>query len=51
MGLILDSSVVIAKERKGKNARQALAEIALEAAGEEEALSVVTLIEVSTCFA
>jgi hypothetical protein len=35
MGLILDSSVLIAAERKGKNARQALADIAVSAAGED----------------
>ena len=47
MGLILDSSVLIASERKGQNARQALAEIALRAAGEDVAVSVVTLIELA----
>ena len=40
MGLILDSSVLIAAERQGRNARQALAEIALRAAGEDVAVSV-----------
>jgi tRNA(fMet)-specific endonuclease VapC len=47
VGLILDSSVLIAAERKGKNARNALAEIALRAAGEDVAVSVVTLIELT----
>jgi tRNA(fMet)-specific endonuclease VapC len=47
MGLILDSSVLIAAERKGSNARQVLSEIAGRAAGEEVALSVVTLIELA----
>lgn len=47
MGLILDSSVLIAAERKGQNARQALTEIALHAAGEDVALSVITLIELA----
>jgi tRNA(fMet)-specific endonuclease VapC len=47
VGLILDSSVLIAAERKGKNARNALTEIALRAAGEDVAISVVTLIEVA----
>lgn len=47
MGLILDSSVLVAAERKGKNARNALAEIALHAAGEDVAVSVVTLIELA----
>jgi predicted nucleic acid-binding protein len=45
MGLILDSSVLIAAERKGRNARQALAEVAVHVAGEDVALSVVTVIE------
>lgn len=47
MGLILDSSVLIAAERKGSNARQALNEIAMRAAGEDVALSVITLIELA----
>jgi len=47
VGLILDSSVLIAAERKGRNARQALAEIALHAAGEDVAISVITLIELA----
>ena len=47
MGLILDSSVLIASERKGQNARQALAEIAVRAAGEDVAISVVKLIELA----
>lgn len=45
MGLILDSSVLIAAERKGRNARQALTDIALRVSGEDVALSVVTVIE------
>jgi predicted nucleic acid-binding protein len=47
MGLILDSSVLIVAERNGSNARQALSEIAARAAGEDAALSVVTLIELA----
>jgi predicted nucleic acid-binding protein len=47
VGLILDSSVLIAAERQGLNARQALAEIAVRAAGEDVAVSVVTLIELA----
>lgn len=47
MGLILDSSVLIASERRSQNARQALAEIAVRAAGEDVAVSVVTLIELA----
>lgn len=47
MGLILDSSVLIAAERKGQNARQALTQIALIASGEEVAVSVIALIELA----
>jgi predicted nucleic acid-binding protein len=47
MGLILDSSVLIAAERKGSNARQVLSEIAGRAAGQDVAFSVVTLIELA----
>lgn len=47
MGLILDSSVLIAAERKGQNARHALTGIAARAAGEDVAVSVITLIELS----
>jgi tRNA(fMet)-specific endonuclease VapC len=47
MGLILDSSLLIAAERKGSNARQVLSEIATRAAGEDVAFSVVTLIELA----
>jgi tRNA(fMet)-specific endonuclease VapC len=47
MGLILNSSVLIAAERKGSNARQVLSEIARLVAGEDVAFSVVTLIELA----
>jgi tRNA(fMet)-specific endonuclease VapC len=47
MGLILDSSVLIAAERKGSNARHVLSEIAGQAAGEDVVFSVVTLIELA----
>lgn len=47
MGLILDSTVLIAAERGGKNARRALIEIAFRAAGEDVAVSVVTLVELA----
>lgn len=47
MGLILDSSVLIACERKGQNARQAMAEIAGRAPGEDVAISVITVIELA----
>ena len=45
MGLILDSSVLIAAERQGKNARQVLTAIASEVGETEVGISVVTLIE------
>lgn len=44
MGLILDSSVLIAAERQGLNARQILAAIAQLVGETEVALSVVTLM-------
>jgi predicted nucleic acid-binding protein len=47
MGLILDSSVLIAAERQGRNARQMLAAVARTAGETEIALSVVTLIELA----
>jgi len=47
VGLILDSSVLIAAERKGRNARQALTAIASRVSGEDVAISVVTLIELA----
>ena len=47
MGLLLDSSILIAEERKGQNAQQTMAEIAARAPGEEVAISVVTLIELA----
>ena len=47
VGLILDSSVLIAAERKGRNARQALTEIAQRVPGENVALSVVTVTELA----
>lgn len=47
MGLILDSSLLIAAERKGRNAHHALAEIAVHAAGEDVALSVITVMELT----
>jgi predicted nucleic acid-binding protein len=47
VGLILDSSVLISQERRGRNAQQALSEIALLAAGEDVALSVITLVELA----
>ena len=47
MGLILDSSVVIAAERQGYNAHQTMAEISKRAPGEDLALSTVTLTELA----
>ena len=47
MGLVLDSSVLIAAERKGKTARQVLTEIAEQLPGEDVALSVVTVMELA----
>ena len=45
MGLILDSSVLVAAERQGQNARQMLASVAQRIAETEIGISVVTLIE------
>jgi hypothetical protein len=44
MGLILDSSVLIAAERKGRNARQALSEIAQRAAGCQDLKASITIL-------
>jgi tRNA(fMet)-specific endonuclease VapC len=47
VGLILDSSVLISSERRGQNARLALSELAIRFAGEDVALSVITLVELA----
>jgi predicted nucleic acid-binding protein len=47
MGLILDSSVLVAAGRQGHNARQMLASIARKIAETEVGISVVTLIELA----
>ncbi|HXC31125.1 MAG TPA: PIN domain-containing protein [Verrucomicrobiae bacterium] len=47
MGLILDSSVLVASERQGKNARQTLSAIANEIGETEIGISVITLIELA----
>jgi predicted nucleic acid-binding protein len=47
MGLILDSSVLIAAERRGQNARQMLVDISRTTGDTEIALSVVALIELA----
>jgi tRNA(fMet)-specific endonuclease VapC len=47
MGLILDSSVLVAAERQGENARQMLASVARNTGDTEIGISVVTLIELA----
>jgi tRNA(fMet)-specific endonuclease VapC len=47
MGLILDSSVLIATERQGKNARQVLGALATGIGQTEVGISVVTLLELA----
>jgi predicted nucleic acid-binding protein len=47
MGLILDSSVLIAAERQGQNARQMLTAISTEVGNSDIAISVITLIELA----
>ncbi len=47
MGLILDSSVLIAAERQGQNARQTLTSISSQVGVTDIAISVVTLIELA----
>ena len=47
MGLILDSTVLIAAEREDKNARQVLTAIAKEIGETEVGISVMTLIELA----
>jgi len=47
MGVILDSSILIAAERQGNNAYQMLAAISLQLGNAEIALSVLTLLELS----
>ena len=45
MGVILDSSVLIAAERQGQNARQMLSAVVRKTGNTEVALSVITLLE------
>src|SRR6516165_12063534 len=47
MGLILDSSLLIAAERQGQNARQVVERICATAGYSEIALSVITLLELA----
>jgi tRNA(fMet)-specific endonuclease VapC len=47
MGLILDSSVLIAEERKGQTARQALTQISAYTGENRIAVSVITVMEMA----
>jgi tRNA(fMet)-specific endonuclease VapC len=47
MGLIVDSSVLVAAERHGQNARQMLASISRQLGETDIAISVMTLIELA----
>ena|ERR1051325_1545953 len=47
MGVILDSSVLIAAERQGNNARQMLAAVSSQLGNTEIALSVLALLELA----
>ncbi len=47
MGVILDSSVLIAAERQGQNARQMLSAVVRKTGNTEVALSVITLLELA----
>ncbi len=47
MGLMLDSTAVVAAEREGKNARQLLESVALETGDDGIAVSVVTVLELA----
>lgn len=47
MGLILDSTVLIAAERQGQNAYQSLKDIARQIGETEVGISVITLIELA----
>jgi len=47
MGLILDSSVLVAAERQGQNARQMLSTVSANTSETEIGISVVTLIELA----
>jgi tRNA(fMet)-specific endonuclease VapC len=47
MGVILDSSVLVAAERQGQNAREALEAIAPRIGNDDIAISVVTVMELA----
>ena len=47
MGILLDSTVIIAAERSGKNPRQVVEEIAVGLGDTEATLSVMTIVELA----
>lgn len=47
MGIVLDSSVLVASERAGLNSKQAFAAILRKTGDDEVALSVITLLELA----
>ena len=47
MGLILDSSILVAAERQGQNARQMLSVVSAKVGETDIAVSVITLIELA----
>ena len=47
MGLILDSSILVAAERQGQNARQMLSVVSAKVGETDIALRVITLIELA----
>jgi predicted nucleic acid-binding protein len=47
MGVILDSSILVAAERKDKTARDVLAAVSSQVGDEEAGLSVITLLELA----
>ena len=47
MGILLDSTVIIAAERSGKNPRQVVEEIAARLGDTEATLSVMTIVELA----
>lgn len=47
MGVILDSSILVAAERRGNNARQMLTAVSSQVGDTEIAISVITLLELA----
>ena len=47
MGIVLDSTVLIAAERSGKNARGVVEDVLVKVGDTEAALSVITLVELA----